>query len=204
MTVLVETGCKHKVETGRWCAETTTRQTASSVSFRRWWHDDLYRRQQQIHGPGVHKFLQNLVVAEIAGSIPDSVIGIFHWHNPSGRTMALGSTQPLTEMRTRFLGGKGGRCVGLTTLPPSCRLSRNLGASTSCNLKGLSRPVIALDCFTPQNSGLQKVTWKNFHTLDTKILETTGPNWAIWSLWGPGFMRPCPSRLGVKSQTHFL
>jgi hypothetical protein len=25
----------------------------------------------------------------------------FHWHNPSGRTMALGSTQPLTEMSTR-------------------------------------------------------------------------------------------------------
>jgi hypothetical protein len=29
------------------------------------------------------------------------VIGFFHWHNPSGRTMALGSTQPLTEMSTR-------------------------------------------------------------------------------------------------------
>jgi hypothetical protein len=34
-------------------------------------------------------------------SIPDGVIGIFHWHNPSGRTMALESTQPLTEMSTR-------------------------------------------------------------------------------------------------------
>jgi len=34
--------------------------------------------------------------------------------------MALGSTQPLTEMSTRvFPGGKGGRCVRLTTLPPS-------------------------------------------------------------------------------------
>ena len=28
----------------------------------------------------------------------DDVIGIFHWHNTSGRTMTLGSTQPLTEM----------------------------------------------------------------------------------------------------------
>ena len=35
------------------------------------------------------------------GSIPDGVIGIFHWHNPSDRTLALGSTQPLTEMSTR-------------------------------------------------------------------------------------------------------
>ena len=34
------------------------------------------------------------------GSIPDGVVGTFHWHNPSGRTMALGSTQPLTEMST--------------------------------------------------------------------------------------------------------
>ena len=37
----------------------------------------------------------------VAGSIPDSMIGIFHWHNPSDRTMALGRTQPLTEMSTR-------------------------------------------------------------------------------------------------------
>ena len=38
---------------------------------------------------------------EVAVSIPTGVIGIFHSHNPSGRTMALGSTQPLTEMSTR-------------------------------------------------------------------------------------------------------
>jgi len=31
----------------------------------------------------------------------DGVIGIFHWHNPSDRIMALGLTQPLTEMSTR-------------------------------------------------------------------------------------------------------
>jgi len=36
--------------------------------------------------------------------------------------MTLGSTQPLTEMSTRniSLWGKGGRCIWLTTLPPSC------------------------------------------------------------------------------------
>jgi len=28
---------------------------------------------------------------KVAGSIPN-VIGIFHWNNPSGRTMVLGST----------------------------------------------------------------------------------------------------------------
>jgi hypothetical protein len=38
---------------------------------------------------------------KVAGSIPDGSIGIFHLHNPSERTMALGSTQPLTEMSTK-------------------------------------------------------------------------------------------------------
>jgi len=34
----------------------------------------------------------------------------------------MGSTQPLAEIEYQeyFLGGKGGQCVGLTTLPPSC------------------------------------------------------------------------------------
>jgi hypothetical protein len=38
---------------------------------------------------------------KVASSIPDSVIEIFHLHNPSGRTIALGLTQPLTEMSTK-------------------------------------------------------------------------------------------------------
>ena len=37
---------------------------------------------------------------KVSGSIPDGVFGVFHWHIPSGRTMALGLTQPLTEMST--------------------------------------------------------------------------------------------------------
>ena len=45
----------------------------------------------------------------------------FNWHNPSGRTVALGSTQSLTETSTSNIswGSEDGRCVGLTTLPPS-------------------------------------------------------------------------------------
>jgi len=40
---------------------------------------------------------------KVAGSIPDGFIGICHWHNPSGRTMALRLTQPLTEMSNRSI-----------------------------------------------------------------------------------------------------
>jgi hypothetical protein len=52
-------------------------------------------------------------------SIYDS---LFIFTNPYGKygTMAVvGSTQPQTnEYQEYFLGGKGGRCVGLTTLSP--------------------------------------------------------------------------------------
>jgi hypothetical protein len=42
------------------------------------------------------------------GSIQDEVIGFFNLPNPSSHTMALESTQPLTEMSTmNILGGKG-------------------------------------------------------------------------------------------------
>jgi hypothetical protein len=37
----------------------------------------------------------------VADLIPRGVIGIFHSYIPSDRTMALGSTQSLTEMRAR-------------------------------------------------------------------------------------------------------
>jgi hypothetical protein len=45
---------------------------------------------------------------KVTGSTPDEVIGLFYWPNPSNRTTALGSIQPLTEMDMRKLpGGKG-------------------------------------------------------------------------------------------------
>ena len=38
---------------------------------------------------------------KVAGSILSGVTGMFHSHNPSGRAMALGLSQPLTEICTR-------------------------------------------------------------------------------------------------------
>jgi hypothetical protein len=83
---------------------------------------------------------------QVAGSIPDGVIGSFYWHNPSGRTMALGSTQPLTEMSTRYIswGVNAAGAYGRQHYHLLCGLSRNLGASTSWNLVGLSRPAMGL------------------------------------------------------------
>ena len=54
------------------------------------------------------------------GSIPDGVLGIFHWPNPSSHTMALETTQPLTETSTRCLSW-GVKATGVS-------LSRNSGS----------------------------------------------------------------------------
>jgi hypothetical protein len=68
---------------------------------------------------------------------PDGV-RIFHLHNPSGRTMVLGSTQPMTEMSIPGMFPEG-RCVGMTTLPPSCADSLKIlepqpsGTAKACN-----------------------------------------------------------------------
>jgi len=53
---------------------------------------------------------------KVAGSIPDGVTGIFHLHNTSDRTMASNRK----EYHEYLLGSKGGRCVGLITLPLLC------------------------------------------------------------------------------------
>ena len=60
--------------------------------------------------------------------------------------MVLGWTQPLNEMSTRsvFWGGKGCRCLRLTTYHHPVPLSRNLGTLSSWNPLGLSRPVAGL------------------------------------------------------------
>jgi hypothetical protein len=106
-------------------------------------------------------------------TIPGGVVLILHWLNPSGRTMTLGSTQPLTEMSTRDIsGGQGGRCVGLTILPPLCAdCLKILGTSNSCSSKGLSRPVMEyLYLFTSytltsSDNEHTNINFLNFYTL---------------------------------------
>jgi len=63
----------------------------------------------------------------------------FFIDNSFGRTLVLGLTLPLTETSTRnIFWGKGGRCVGLTSLPLRMPIVLKSG---SINLLELSGPV---------------------------------------------------------------
>jgi hypothetical protein len=66
-------------------------------------------------------------------------VNFFNIPNPSSRTIALGSTHPLTEMSTRKLpGGKKRSARRADNLAANCELNvENVGASTSRNPKGL-------------------------------------------------------------------
>jgi hypothetical protein len=53
----------------------------------------------QLQGMRSHSWFRHCPTCQkVADLISDEVIEIFHWLNPSSRSMALGSTQPLTEM----------------------------------------------------------------------------------------------------------
>jgi hypothetical protein len=102
------------------------------------------KSKEAARGTQRHSWLRHCVTNwKVAGSIPNGVTGILQWLNPCGCIVALGSTQPLTEMSTRNpswgLRWPVRRADNLTTF--MCPLSRNSGASTSRNTKGLPRPV---------------------------------------------------------------
>jgi hypothetical protein len=83
---------------------------------------------------------------KVAGSIPSGVTDLIL---PAALWPCGDSTSNRNEYQEYFLGCKGGRCVGLTTLPPSCAdCIEILVASTFYSFQVLSRAVMDLLYFT--------------------------------------------------------
>jgi hypothetical protein len=64
------------------------------------------------------------------------VFEMFRWPNFSGCTIAVGSSQPATEMGTRVLPGEWRRPVSRATLPPSCADFKTSGSLSLLELSG--------------------------------------------------------------------
>jgi len=95
-----------------------------------------------MRGHAVARLVELRYKPDVAGSIPNGITGIFHWITPFGRTMVLGSTQPLTEMSTRdiFWGVKTASEVGWQTYHLHVPIASKSG---SLKLLDLSGPVQA-------------------------------------------------------------
>jgi len=97
--VFVETGAHFGAEqSGLWIVK-TGRFLFQMYTFR--FSDMAYRSLLVFSVTSSLILRQRATSRKVTGSIPDGVIGIFHYHNPSDRNMTLESTQPLTEMSTR-------------------------------------------------------------------------------------------------------
>jgi hypothetical protein len=126
---------------------------------------------------------------KVAGSIPDSVIGIFHWHNPSGRTMTLGSTQPLTEMSTRNIswGWQPGHLHVPTVLKSgSLNLLELSGPVKACNGIALPLPLLWVHEW-----------WTATIQIGIRFVPVfLGQSWC-YGFWRASF--PCPAKFGSAS-----
>jgi hypothetical protein len=83
-------------------------------------HDKLYTYSNMCMGYMVVQWLRHCATYQkVAGSIPNGV-GIFHWHILPAALWPWGWLNLKQKCVSGiFSGGKGGQCLGLTTLPPS-------------------------------------------------------------------------------------
>jgi hypothetical protein len=128
----------------------------------------------------------------VAGSILDGFFVIFQLHNPSGCSMAVGLTQPLTEMSIRNISSglrwKVCRADNLTTF--ICRLFWNLGASASWKPQGLSRPAMELVYLYIRHRDERKKK--------KKLSRTDWPAGAILNVWYMNPDRPTVNCGGIS------
>jgi len=122
---------------------------------------------------------------KVKGSIPAGLIGILHWH-PSGRTMALGSNQPLTEMCTRNISW-GVKAAGAQGWKPYHLNVPTVLKYGRLSLLEPSGPVQACngDCFTFTPQCTNNKHWNNM----TSASHFRVPLRCKWDLRSCGMLR---------------
>jgi hypothetical protein len=84
-----------KVTSLKWPIHSDALNKIVSINFLK--HIGIYIYIYNVLGTAVAQWFRCCATnRKVAGSIPDGVIEFFYGHNSSDRTMALGSTQPLT------------------------------------------------------------------------------------------------------------
>jgi hypothetical protein len=81
-------------------------------------HDIYFKTIQPFETQIITKrylFLPHCKKKRVAGSIPDRFIGIFHWINPSGRSMELDSFSYINKYQNFLLRVKAARAYGWQT-----------------------------------------------------------------------------------------
>ena len=102
---------------------------------------------KQSRGTAVAQWLRCCATnRKVAGSIPDGVIGIFHWHKILPIALWRWSRLSLKQkwVLRIFPGGKGGRCVRLKTLPPFWAIVTKSGNLNFLEPSGHLGPVMGL------------------------------------------------------------
>jgi hypothetical protein len=149
------------------------------------WPPSLYTNSRKSMGrPNTWKIIFHSsdvpehVVAQMVRALCYKTDGNFHWHNPSGRTMAVASIQPLKEMSNRdnsWVWRWPVPTADLTTF--RCPLSWNLGTSklleppgTVQACTGIALPYLQYQCvikslrLTDKKEYLPgQILWNVFH-----------------------------------------
>ena len=112
---------------------------------------------------------------------------IFHWHKILLIALWLcgDSASNRNEYQEHFLGGKGGRCVRLTNLPPSCAVVTKSG---NLNFMEFSRPVQACNGTALPFTLIQRISYlQNFRapprgSRDSSSEQLRGAGWLSYLL----------------------
>jgi hypothetical protein len=106
-----------------WTCETTRQWGTAQLGCSNYWEKPCRHLVSGGGGTRWCSWVRHCATSrKVAGSIPDVVTGIFHWHIPSGRNIGSGvdSVSNRNGYHKYFIGSKDGRCVRLPTLSSIC------------------------------------------------------------------------------------